>query len=160
MASRYKRAAHRPADLLPVEIDARALGVAVAFRVENLRKNKYKFTLGDRIMTAAVDAGAWIERGVRTLPGKEKGDCFREADNALYRLLYCLEVANSLIAISDADKAQLDYLWDKVSEQVHTLLNSRHCKEIAGQSLSTNSVDREKSDEEGALPSFTVKTGL
>ena len=160
MPSRYKRAAHRPAALLPVEIDSRALGVAVAFRVEHLRKNSYKFTLGDRIMVAAVDAGAWIEKGVRTLPGPEKGKCFRKADDALYRLLYCLEVANSLVAITDTEKAQLDYLWDKVSEQVHTLLNSRSCKEIAGQSPSAFDADGEKSDEEGALPSFTVKTGL
>ena len=160
MPSGYKRAAHRPAELLPVEVDSRALGVAVSFRVEHLRKNCYKFTLGDRIMTAVVDAGAAIERGVRTLPGKAKRECFQEADDALYRLLYCLEVANALLAMSDSEKAQLDYLWDKVSGQVHTLLNSRSCKEIAGQSSSACDADGEKSDEEGALPSFTVKTGL
>ncbi len=113
------------ADFQQIEIDSIALGVVVARLVEKLNNRNFKFTLGNGIMLHATEAGTLIRMGVRTLPGERKVEYLSRAKDEMDGMLYPVDVALAASVITAEEKSAFDICFNRVSAQLHGLLNSQ-----------------------------------
>lgn len=111
-----------------IELDCLCLAVACAELVEKISR-KFKFSVGEPMMRAMVEAGADI-RGAcaRRAKAHERVRLLSAARLLLRKVNFAAEVALCGGMISDEEKAKYDVLYDKVSEQLEAFLSSSVAK--------------------------------
>jgi len=107
-------------NLLQIEVDAILLSVMSARLVEKINKG-FKFTIGQPIMTEAMNQGRFIKKGIKCFKAADKLKFFSAAAGALDALSYGVEVALCAGKVTAEEKAVFDSQFNAVQSQLQAM---------------------------------------